>query len=190
MPDFGFVMVSWFVGLMIFLEYAGVVTFFLAIPLTDALVRIEFEQHWYIVTDRSLRIRTGVVSLSESTMSFANIQQVEVKQGPIQRLLGVADVRVRSAGGGDGHEESGTEPLHIGVFKSVENAEEIRDLIVERLRQFREAGLGDPERRSATPNRPNDPRGRNGRSVSPAALEAAHELLVEARALRATVDPA
>ena len=184
-PDFGFTMVSWFVGLMVFLEYAGIVTFFLAIPFTYALVRIEFEQHWYIVTDRSLRIRTGVVSLSESTMSFANIQQVEVKQGPIQRLLGVADVRVRSAGGGDGNDESGVEPLHIGVFKSVDNAEEIRDLIVERLRTFREAGLGDPE--SGASARAAARGGPAGHGVSPAALEAARELLNEARALRSAV---
>jgi membrane protein YdbS with pleckstrin-like domain len=145
MPRFGFVLLGWFVNMVVFLEYVGIATFFLAIPATYALARIEFEQHWYIVTDRSLRIRTGVLSLSESTMSFANIQQVEVKQGPIQRVLGVADVQVRSAGGGDSSSDPHHEPLHTGVFKSVENAEEIRDLIVERLRKFREAGLGDAD---------------------------------------------
>jgi membrane protein YdbS with pleckstrin-like domain len=91
---------SWIVPFLLLLEFLAIATFLLSLPLTYGLARLEFEQHWYIVTDRSLRIRTGVLSLSESTMSFANLQQVEVKQGPFQRLLGLADVRVRSAGGG------------------------------------------------------------------------------------------
>jgi hypothetical protein len=35
--------------------------------------------------------------------------------------------------------------MHQGLFHCVDNAEAIRDLILERLRRFREAGLGDPE---------------------------------------------
>ena len=78
-------------------------------------------------------------------MSFANLQQVVVTQGPLQRLLGLADVRVQSAGGGgDTHEKGGGDSLHTGVFHGVDNAGEIRDLILERLRHFRETGLGDP----------------------------------------------
>jgi uncharacterized membrane protein YdbT with pleckstrin-like domain len=153
---------------------------------TYALVRLEFEQHWYIVTDRSLRIRTGILRLQESTMSFANIQQVEIRQGPVQRFLGLADVCVRSAGGGgdmthgsQGHGQEGS--LHLGVFQGVDNAVEIRDLILERLRAFREAGLGDPEdARSA-------PAVAIPRPAGGSAVEAANVLLGEARALREAV---
>ena len=121
------------------LEYGAIALFILQIPVTLAATRLEFEQHWYIVTDRSLRIRTGIFQLTESTMSFANLQQVEVKQGPLQRLLGLADVRVQSAGGGGALDEKHQhDSLHTGVFHSVENAPEIRDLILERLRQFRQ----------------------------------------------------
>ena len=169
---------NWFIPFLVFLEYLGIAAFLVQLPLTYALARIEFEQHWYIVTDRSLRIRTGVLSLSESTMSFANLQQVEVKQGPIQRLLGLADVRVRSAGGGHGSDEGEGEGLHTGVFQSVANAPEIRDLILARLRAFREAGLGDPDpsKERATPVVTG--------TMSPEALIAAREVLHEARALR------
>ncbi len=168
---------TWVVPFLRFLEVLGIATFLALLPATYALARIEYEQHWYIVTDRSLRIRTGVLSLSESTMSFANLQQVEVKQGPLQRLLGLADVRVQSAGGGSS-EEHGGEALHTGVFRSVENAPEIRDLIVARLRAFREAGLGDPDhaRRDLAPA--------TG-AIHPQAVEAAREVLRESRALRA-----
>ena len=171
-----------FIAFEIF-ELGGVLLFLAQLPVSFAAVRLEFELHWYIVTDRSLRIRTGLVRLQESTMSFANLQQVEVKQGPLQRLLGLADLHVQSAGGGGpqkpGHEQ---DSLHTGVFHSVNNATEIRDLILERLRQFRQAGLGDP-----------DDHNHAALVAAPAALApgdalaAAQELLAEARALRAAL---
>lgn len=180
--------VNYGLPLLIFFEYLGIATFFVLFVATYFMARLEYEQHWYIVTDRSLRIRTGVLSLSESTMSFANLQQVEVKQGPIQNALGLADVRVQSAGGGSSHEEAGHDSLHTGVFHNVENAEEIRDLILTRLRAFRETGLGDPgESRQRAGEARSAPRGVAAAALAPA-LEAARELLEEARALRAALD--
>ncbi len=167
----------------------GAVLVFLAqLPFSYAAVRLEYEQHWYIVTDRSLRIRHGLISVLESTMSFANLQQVVVHQGPLQRLLGLADVRVQSAGGGgDQHDDKKHgESLHTGVFRGVANATEIRDLILERLRLFRETGLGDSDEPRALP------RAAPPALPSPAAPEtraAAGELLAEARALRAALTP-
>jgi uncharacterized membrane protein YdbT with pleckstrin-like domain len=150
------------------------------IPITYAMARLDYELRWYIVTDRSLRIRSGLASVQESTMSFANVQQVVVSQGPLQRVLGIADVRVQSAGGGGGesHQKGAGESLHTGVFHGVDNAHEIRDLILERLRRFRETGLGDPDESRAAPiSAAVEP-------PAPTALAAAHELLGEARALR------
>lgn len=162
-------------------EGFSVATFLVQIPLTYALRRLQYEQRWYIVTDRSLRLRTGIWKVQEVTMSFANLQQITVTQGPLQRLLGLADVRVKSAGGGAGVTPGHGKPddsAHAGYFRAVDNAEEIRDLITERLRRFRESGLGDPEetRRAAAPE-PSD-------QVSADSLAAARELLLEARALR------
>ena len=167
------------VPLIEFLEFAGIALFLVQILITYSIVRLEFEQHWYIVTDRSLRIRTGILRLQESTMSFANIQQVEIRQGPLQPFLGLADVCVRSAGGGDpapGAKGHGDETsLHTGIFQGVPNAVEIRDLILERLRKFRETGLGDPEDARAQAPAP---------ATSRSVAEAMEELLTEARALR------
>jgi hypothetical protein len=149
------------------------------------IARLDFELRWYMVTDRSLRIRYGVWKISESTMSFANIQQVIVSQGPLQRLLGLADVKVQSAGGGHGsdsdghHSGSSSEDMHLGLFHSVTNAPEIRDLILERLRRFSESGLGDPdEKRAIIPASP------LAHATPADTLAAARELLAEAKALR------
>ena len=175
---------SFVMPLIEFLEFLSIAFFLAQLVVTYTVVRLEFEQHWYIVTDRSLRIRTGIIRLQESTMSFANVQQVEIQQGPLQRLLGLSDVCVRSAGGsepsagpkGHSHEES----LHVGTFKNVTNAVEIRDLIIERLRKFREAGLGDPDDHSHPHS---DPPAQAATSET----EAVQQLLAETRALRAVL---
>ena len=131
-------------------EFAGIAFYLLQLPFTLLLVRLDYEFRWYLVTDRSLRIRTGVVHVREMTMTFANIQHLAVHQGPVQRLLGLYDLKVRTAGGGgsdaDSHPQgSKSSVTHIGHFRGVENAPAIRDLILERMKQARDAGLGDTD---------------------------------------------
>lgn len=181
----------WVLPLIELLELAGIAAFLFQLPITYAAVRLDWEMRWYIVTDRSLRIRAGIWSLQESTMSFANLQQVEVTQGPLQRLLGIADVTVQSAGGGGSGAEKGTghDSLHTGVFHGVDNAHEIRDLILERLRLFRQAGLGDPDEQSTSPAPVVAPPAVAATDVS-GLHDAAQEVLAEARALRSTAERA
>lgn len=162
----------WVFPLLWFLKIAGIIAYFAQLPLTYAIARLDFDLRWYMVTDRSLRIRHGLWKINESTMSFANIQQVVVTQGPVQRLLKLADLRVSSAGGGgsDEHQAQADDAMHTGLFHNVTNADEIRDLIQERLRRFRESGLGDPEEKTPVPD-------------SVAATGPGHELIAAARGL-------
>lgn len=130
------------------LEWMGVAFYILQLPFSFAMVRLNFELRWYVVTDRSLRIRSGVLRVREMTMTFANIQHIAVHQGPLQRWLGLYNLKVRTAGGGgsggDGHDDSQNNSVtHIGHFHGVDNAPAIRDLIIERMKQARDAGLGD-----------------------------------------------
>jgi uncharacterized membrane protein YdbT with pleckstrin-like domain len=103
-----------------------------------------------MVTDRSLRLREGIFSVKETTLTFANVQNISIRQGPLQRLLGLADVVVQTAGGGGGgdsthHSGGPRESMHTGVLRAVDEPERVRDLILERLRLLRDAGLGDPD---------------------------------------------
>jgi membrane protein YdbS with pleckstrin-like domain len=114
--------------------------------ITFWMQKLDYEMRWYIVTDRSLRIRAGVWSVKEITMTFANIQKVQVSQGPIQKILNMATVVVSSAGGGavaGPHGHAAGSDRHAAQFQGVDNAQEIRDIILERLRRYRDAGLGD-----------------------------------------------
>lgn len=127
------------------------------------MLRLNFEQRWYIVTDRSLRIRAGIWNVEELTMTFANIQDLKITSGPLQKYLGLADLEVASAGGGSPGPHGGSG--HAARFAGIDNAEQVRDLIQDRLRRYRDAGLGEV--------------------VAPITPEtAAQELLSETRALR------
>ena len=78
--------------------------------------------------------------------------------------------------------------MHLGLFHSVTNAPQIRDLILERLRRYRESGLGDPEeagqRALSPPERRTESAPYPLATTSPDLLTAARELAAEARALR------
>ena len=110
-------------------------------------LHLRYDTTWYVMTDRSLRIRRGIWTIHETTITFENVQNVVVNQGPLQRIFGIADVQVDTAGGG-GH-TSGAQhgqastSAHRGLIEGVSNAAEIRDLILARLRRSRSAGLGD-----------------------------------------------
>lgn len=163
------------------IEIAAWIALGLQIPFTFAVLRLDYDMRWYIVTDRSLRIREGVVNVVEKTMTFRNIQNISIRQGPMQRALGIADVEVRTAGGGasrpsEGKQKGVGEEMHVATFRGVDNAEAIRDVIAERLRRYRDSGLGDPDDAHAT--------GPSGTAADAAALDAARELLAEATALR------
>ena len=115
-----------------------------------AVMRLDYEMRWYMVSDRAIRVREGIVNVREKTIALANIQNTVVKQGPLQRLFGIADVEVSTAGGGStshhkGQENSLSEPMHVGVFRGVDNAQEIRSIILEGVRRHRDSGLGDPD---------------------------------------------
>ena len=142
-------------GFWILLALEGVVVAFVLIARIVALVvvRLDFEQRWYVITDRSLRVREGILQVREATVTFANIQNISISQGPIQRLLGIADLRVDTAGGGGGaaHNQHGTPNLHTVRCRGVDNANAIKELMQQRLRHLKDSGLGDHEELIARP---------------------------------------
>ncbi|HSL81494.1 MAG TPA: PH domain-containing protein [Thermoanaerobaculia bacterium] len=187
-----FVPPDWFFARWVFVaEAVGVAAYVAQLPFTLFLVGLDYRNRWYIVTDRSLRIREGVVRVREQTMSFANVQNLAIRQGPLQRLFGIADLKVRTAGGGgksEGHEGAQEKDLHLGFFRGVADAEAIRDLILARLRRLAGAGLGDPDEPAeapapSEPAAPPRPEPGPGAGEAPA-LAAARELLAEAAELR------
>jgi membrane protein YdbS with pleckstrin-like domain len=146
----GLIFVGW-LALAIAWPAAGIV---LALPalvlavLPDIVayiaIHLRYDTTWYLVSNRSMRIRRGIWILHETTITYENIQNIRVTQGPLQRAFGIGDVLVETAGGGAGHAEGGgTTNMHRGLIEGVDNANEIRDLILGHLRKTRTTGLGD-----------------------------------------------
>lgn len=121
-------------------------TFVVQLPFSWVLLRLNHENRWYMLTDESLQLRQGVATIQEQTITFANVQQIDIRRNPLQRLLGIADVRVRSAGGGSGTSGSGDSGGgREAIFRGVDNPEEIRRAIRDRVEFSRGTGLGDPD---------------------------------------------
>ena len=121
-------------------------------------IHLRYDSTWYVLSNRSLRIRRGIWVIRETTITFENVQHVKVQQGPLQRHYGIADVQVTTAGGGSasGQEGAGqSTSTHVGMIEGVSDAARIRDLIMAKVRQSRAAGIGDEDQRSASGWTPN-----------------------------------
>jgi uncharacterized membrane protein YdbT with pleckstrin-like domain len=106
-------------------------------------IHLRYDTMWYVMTDRSLRARRGIWVIFEHTITFENVQNVYVQRGPIQQLFGISAIIVETAGSAEGESES---PFAVGnkaIMEGIDNPEEIRNLIMERVQATRSAGLGD-----------------------------------------------
>lgn len=108
-------------------------------------LHLRWDTTWYVITDRAVRIRKGIWVIHESTITFENIQNVEIRQGPVQRHFGIASLNILTAGGGArpaSAEAGGTTQSH-GLLEGIEKPEELRAMFMARAGLSKSAGLGD-----------------------------------------------
>jgi uncharacterized membrane protein YdbT with pleckstrin-like domain len=108
-------------------------------------IHLRYDTTWYVLSDRSMRIRRGIWKIHETTITYDNIQNVSIRQGPVQRYFGISNVLVETAGGGTTTSEgqSSTVAGHSGLLEGISNAEEVRDLVLAKWQESRTSGLGD-----------------------------------------------
>lgn len=113
------------------------------ISLAFALVtaRVDFELRHYLVGDRSLRVAQGAWTREEVTLSYANVQNIEVTQGPLERLFGFKSLTISTAGADT---TPGAENSHLVTLVGLDQADEVRQLILGMLKHQRDSGLGEP----------------------------------------------
>jgi uncharacterized membrane protein YdbT with pleckstrin-like domain len=112
-------------------------------------IHLRYDTTWYIMTDRSLRLRRGIWVIREVTITFENVQNIVIRQGPVQRWFGISDLIVLTAGGavtrstGEGGRKE--ETSHRGLIEGISAAKavELRERILQKLRVSATAGLGD-----------------------------------------------
>ena len=126
---------------------AGVALLLVVLTQVPAFIAVclRYDTTWYVMSGRSMRIRRGVWVIEETTITFENVQNVSVTQGPLQRYFGIADVLVDTAGGSSDAKHKGSG--HRGVIEGVtaEDAARLREMILARVRSSVTAGLGDEE---------------------------------------------
>ncbi|MGI9474676.1 MAG: PH domain-containing protein [Rubripirellula sp.] len=114
-------------------------------------IYLRFDTTWYVFSDRSMRLRRGIWFIRESTITFENVQNVKVTQGPLQRYFGIANVVVETAGGGSNpNNPHAGAAMHAGLIEGVAEASEIRDSIMSHVRLGHTSGLGDEAETRAT----------------------------------------
>jgi membrane protein YdbS with pleckstrin-like domain len=153
----GLLFVAWLVllfeepGMAILLSPLALVAIVVPDVVAWVAIRLRYDTTWYVISDRSLRIRRGIWIIRETTVTFENVQNVELEQGPLQRWFGISNLTVQTAGGGGkSSPEKGTTNPHLALVEGIDDAQRIRDVIMTRVRASRRAGLGDehPEERS------------------------------------------
>ncbi len=60
---------------------------------------IFYRRYRYRIDDEKAEIRRGIITISHSMVPIERIHQVEVSKGPINRMFGLANVVITTAGG-------------------------------------------------------------------------------------------
>jgi membrane protein YdbS with pleckstrin-like domain len=134
----------------------GVLWGFLLIPVLIALIAaatlmnyvglyLHYDTTWYVVGPRSLCVREGVWVVRETIVAYENVQNVSISQGPLQRVFGISDVRVETAGAAMSGGKDKVTQASGTVLAGLGNPEEVKALIQTRLDGSRVQGLGDEE---------------------------------------------
>lgn len=139
--------IDWWIGLA--LAAPALAIAFVPDIIAYVAIHLRYDTTWYVMTERSLRIRRGIWVLNELTITFENVQNVRVEQGPVQRHFGIADVTIETAGaGGSADPHHRTKITNQAVIEGVADAASVRDRILQQLRKSKTAGLGDEDDRT------------------------------------------
>lgn len=103
--------------------------------------RVDFELRHYLVGDKSLRVSQGALVRREVTLSYANVQNLEVTAGPFETLFGIKSLTISTAGGSA---RPGETNLHQAKLEGLKDADGVKGLILGMLKGQKDAGLGEP----------------------------------------------
>jgi membrane protein YdbS with pleckstrin-like domain len=152
------ILVAW-IAITVSLPWLGAILALPALALAvvpDVIVYIalhlRYDTTWYVMSERTIRIRRGIWVIRETTITFENVQNVKVTQGPVQRHFRIANLVVETAGAGSAAGKHGAIAPNQGVIEGIADASALRDRILRTLRASRSAGLGDEEERRAEPD--------------------------------------
>jgi membrane protein YdbS with pleckstrin-like domain len=106
-------------------------------------IHLRYDTTWYVMNARSLRCRRGIWVIVEHTITFENVQNIHIRRGPLQYLFGISTIVIETAGASESGESSRFSGGNKAILEGLENPDEIRELIMERVRRSRGTGIGE-----------------------------------------------
>ncbi|MEJ2247257.1 MAG: PH domain-containing protein, partial [Acidobacteriota bacterium] len=106
-------------------------------------IHLRYDTMWYVMTDRSLRCRRGIWVILEHTITFENVQNVAIRRGPLQYFFLISTIVIETAGASEGEGQNQFAVGNKAIMEGIEDPEEICELIMQRVRPSKSAGLGD-----------------------------------------------
>ncbi|HEX8320113.1 PH domain-containing protein [Longimicrobium sp.] len=83
-------------------QFGGFVPVFVGVLAVPALIgaALTYARYRWLLTGDELLLRSGVLNRQDRAIPLARVQNVEVRQSLVQRVFGVAELRVETAGAG------------------------------------------------------------------------------------------
>ena len=98
-------------------------------------VKMYYGSMWYELHDDEMRWRRGVIFRSTGIVPYNRITNIDIRQGPVMRALGISTVSIQTAG------YSGAAIPEIRI-EAIEHADELRELIRNLVRSCSAGGDG------------------------------------------------
>lgn len=68
----------------------------------------------YRISDRDITLRSGIISKQERVIPFERIQTIDIQDAPLERLLGVVQVKIDTGAGGSSESEIALQAIPAG----------------------------------------------------------------------------
>jgi uncharacterized protein len=98
-------------------------------------VKLYYDSMWYELHDDEMRWKRGVIFRSTGIVPYNRITNIDIKQGPVMRVLGISTLSIQTAG------YSGAAVPEIRI-EAIEHADELRELIRNLVRSCSAGGDG------------------------------------------------
>jgi len=93
----------------------------------------------YVIDDDTVKAQGGVLWKRYVTIPFTKITNLDITEGPVQRIFGIGTIHVQTAGA-SGQQNTKAELRMLGVS----NLQEVKERIMERIKAFTLSGPTQP----------------------------------------------
>ena len=119
------------------LLFVPIIYIILAILIGEIYANMAYNRWFYEFNDQGLRIERGIIWKKYSNVPYERIQNVDIYRGVMDRVLGLSDLQIHTAGyGAAGGRKRGSEGRLPGLDR--QDAETIREELVKRARGIKQ----------------------------------------------------